>query len=284
MPWSEWDWLALLTLPLLIVLLTVMSWLNSANSNQRQPQPLSQGQYAASANPSSSAMARATPTSQSGTAPPSMGLAMPPTPATVPFTSAADENAYVATLLQSAHSSMAQQRPMQALGLVLAAVRQQRGEEGVFDVLNQAREGMGLTPHANPVRQQREALQRQEWQQMDEGMAGLSLQADGAQSQPPQQPSRLQLPSGGSGGGGDEDAQMEDDDDDGEDDADEDEHDGEREGEASIVDGQVVDEAVRAGTHVQCRKCWGVIAKHRMQAHPQWCEAVDPHGGVDFLI
>lgn len=264
--WSEWDWLSFLVL-LVSLFAAIMSWQNNLDHNHRNTQ-LSQPQHAASAAASpSSSTALSTPTSTSRPAhttsshSPSMDMPLPATSTPVSFSSPSDEHQYIATLLQHAHTSMAQQQPMRALGLVLAAVRQQRGEEGVFDVLNETREGFGLKAHANPVRQQREAVQQQQLQQMDVGMAALSLQSQQADTSA----GRVQLVRGG---GGYEDTEME-----MVDESDEEEEYGE-EGEASIVDEELVDEAVRAGTHVQCRACGGVIARARMQAHAElWCEA-----------
>ena len=273
MVWSEWDWLTLFIFILLLAV-AVMSWPNNSNPNNRNAQqPTQRVQQTTTA--SDPSLARSTPAGVSRAASgasshsPSMDISLPPTPPTVSFSTPADEQQYIATLLQHAHASMAQQKPMQALGLVLAAVRQQRGEEGVFDVLNETREGFGLKPHANPVRQQREALQQQQLQQMDAGMSSLSLQAAGPAS-PSQYSSTLQLPNGGSMH---EDTDMADDSG-GEDGEYEDDDEYVDEGEVSIVDEELVDEAVRAGTHVQCRACGGVIARSRMQAHTQlWCEA-----------
>lgn len=55
-----------------------------------------------------------------------------------------DEHSMMSALLGEARVALAQGQPGQALGLVLAAVRLQRGEAGVFDVLNQTREAHGL--------------------------------------------------------------------------------------------------------------------------------------------
>ena len=272
---SEWDWLSLLVF-LVLLLVAIMSWPNNSNPNHLNPHrahPSSQAQPTTPANVSGSQLAPTTSSairrpqfdsSQS----PSMDLSLPATQPTVSFPTTADEHAYIATLLQHAHASMAQQKPMQALGLVLAAVRQQRGEEGVFDVLNETREGFGLKAHANPVRQQREAQQQHNLQAMDDGMAALSLQSAIGQLQSQLANSGPQLPSGG---GSYEDAEMADESDDEYDDEGEYE-----EVEESIVDEGLVDKAVRAGTHVQCRACGGVIARTRMQAHAElWCEAND---------
>ena len=272
MEWTEWDWLTALLCIALLTVVAAMSWPNNSNPNHHNPhQPTQRMQQAASTNSPNTSLAHTTTSSINrttqphSTQSPSMDLGLPATPATMAFASTDDEQAYIATLLQQAHASMAQQKPMRALGLVLAAVRQKRGEEGVFDVLNETREGFGLKPHANPVRQQREMLQQEQMQQMDVGMSALSLQSA----------DRPQLPSS-------DDTEMADEDDDeseGEDDEYEDEGGYQDEGEASIVDEDLVDEAVRAGTHVQCRACGGVIARSRMEAHvTMWCEANDSHG------
>ena len=293
MLWSEGDWLSLLVF-LALLLVAAMSWPNNRNpSNHNTPQQQPpQSQHSSPANASAvSSLTRATATTgprpahaSSSQSAPSMDLSLPAAPPTIPFSSTADEHAYIAALLQHAHSSLAQQKPMQALGLVLAAVRQQRGEEGVFDVLNETREGYGLKPHANPARQQREMMQQQQQQRLqqmgddeDMGMAALSLQsADPALLH--QLAQRLQPPSSD---GGYEDTAMADESE-GEYE-DEDEDDEAVEGDASILEetgnGDLLDEAVRGGTHVTCRACGGVIARTRMEAHAKfWCEANDHSG------
>ena len=280
MVWTVWDWLSALIF-FIFLLVAVMSWPNNLNPNYRSSQQPSQSQQrAATAPPAGSSVARTAITTMTRPADatgashsPSMDMSLPPTPPTVSFPTPAEEHEYIATLLQHAHASMAQQKPMQALGLVLAAVRQQRGEEGVFDVLNETREGFGLKAHANPVRQQREMLQQQQLQQMDSGMAALTLQsATVALQDQYANANRLQLPAGS---GGYEDTEMVDDSQGEYVDVEcEEEEEYEDEGEASIVDEDLVDEAVRAGTHVQCRACGGVIARSRMEAHVKfWCEA-----------
>lgn len=283
MEWSEWNWLILLVF-LVLLLAVVMSWPNNLDPNHRTAQP---PQHASTSTTlTQSQLAHTTTASSTRTAQPamsqapSMDLSLPATPPTASFSTPADEHAYIATLLQHAHSSLAQHKPMQALGLVLAAVRQQRGEEGVFDVLNETREGYGLKPHTNPVRQQREMQQQQlQAAAMDDGgdlgMAGLSLRSVDVQSQWQQNAQWVQL-NGGGGGGSYQDTDMADDSG-GEVEDDDEEQYGE-EVEASILDetgnGELVDEAVRAGTHTVCRACGGVIARDRMQAHVElWCEA-----------
>ena len=282
MVWSEWEWLTLL-IALLVILITAssMSWTNNSNPNYRHQRLQQQHQRAVP--PSAAPLPSPTTTvahpaaTSSSRLSPSMNLSLPATPDAVSFSSPADENHFIATLLQQAHSSLAQDKPMHALSLVLAAVRQQRGEEGVFDVLNETREGYGLKAHANPIRQQREMQQQQRIEADDEdmGMASLSLRSTGPVLLHQHQQARtLQLTNGG---GGYHDTDMMDDvsEDEGEEDGDEDDG---VEGDGSILDeaghGDVVDEAVQGGTHVVCRACGGVISRERMQAHVElWCEA-----------
>jgi len=63
----------------------------------------------------------------------------------------ADLHHVMSTLLAQARVCLAQGQPTQALALVLAAVREQRGEAGVFDVLNETRERHGLHRLAVPA-------------------------------------------------------------------------------------------------------------------------------------
>ena len=73
---------------------------------------------------------------------PSPSSLLPPPRSTFAFSSPADENFFISRLLDEARTSLSADRPMHALSLVLAAVRQQRGEEGVFDALNAAQGGL----------------------------------------------------------------------------------------------------------------------------------------------
>ena len=237
-----------LVVPLLIVIV-LMSW----------PSEL----------PASSSSSPSPPVPVATSAPaPSVSL-FPPAPApTFAFSSPADENFFISRLLDEARTSLSADRPMHALSLVLAAVRQQRGEEGVFDALNAAREGYGLQPHANPVRQAREAREMKEMKEdadVDALMSGMSLR-------PVWTP--YPLPHVGTGraripAGDDEDAM---------DDGSEEEKDEWEDGESVLEErgeGALLDEALRDREQfATCSRCRGVIARSRMQQHRDvWCEA-----------
>ena len=170
---------------------------------------------------------------------------------------------------------------MQALNLVLTAVRQQRGEEGVFDALNAAREEYGLQAHANPIRQQREQQQQQAMLQHDADddrvgslMSSLSLHPAFSSYPMPSRPPQQQRQQ-------DEDADMDDD---------EDEGGGERQSSdddaaTSILEehgqGLVLDAALRdQETYRRCGRCGGLIARDRWAAHVSlWCDAAISSSG-----
>ena len=207
---------------------------------------------------------------------PSLSIAAPAAPPTVEFSSPDEERHFIAQLLAQARSSLSAERPMQALSLVLAAVRQQRGEEGVFDALNAAREEYGLAPHANPVRQARERAElehRRADADVDALMSGMSLRPAWTPYSMPGD--RTRRAESRMLEGGDEDATMEEED--GGDDSDEG-----GKGDASVLeergDGRLLDDAVRdGGRFATCARCRGVIARERMAQHTQlWCEADDP--------
>jgi len=86
---------------------------------------------------------------------PSMSMPLPQSSSTLQFSSQSDENEFISSLLSRARDSLSSEKPMEALGLVLAAARQQGGEVRVFDVLNEARRDYGLQPHSNPLESQR---------------------------------------------------------------------------------------------------------------------------------
>ena len=226
-----------LVLPLLLILL-FMSWLSNSPPSSSSPSSL--------------------PILQPLPSPPSsLSLPAPPPPSTFTFASPADESFFISRLLAEARTSLSADRPMQALSLVLAAVRQQKGEEGVFDALNEAREGYGLQPHVNPVRQARQAREEKERREdVDALMANMSLRPAWAP---------YQLPAAETG---DENAMDEG--------GEEEEEEGAN---ASVLEergeGYVLDEALRDREQfLACRRCRGVIARARMQQHIDlWCEA-----------
>ena len=200
---------------------------------------------------------------------PSISLSPPPPPGTFHFSSPADEAHFIARLLSEARSSLTAERPMQALSLVLAAVRQQRGEEGVFDALNAARKGYGLAPHANPVRQERERLEEEQRRltgdvDVDQLMSSLSLRP----AWPSHSLSSTELEGGSAAEELMADAAMEEDGD---------------AASASVLEergaGHLLDEAMRDREQfATCARCKGVISRSRMQQHRQmWCEADEQH-------
>ena len=165
---------------------------------------------------------------------------------------------------------------MQALNLVLTAVRQQGGEEGVFDALNAAREEYGLQAHANPIRQQRQQQQAEAARLQpdvdDEAVHGLmsSMSLRPAFSSYPVPPRTQQQQQQEE----EEDADME--------------ADGEEEQEVQSSDDEervtsileehgqsgVLDAALRDhATYRRCGRCGGVIARDRWAAHvSMWCD------------